>query len=190
VLRPAFPIETPRLTLRPFTAGDLADLHSYASRDDVVRYLYWEARDLAQCREALEGYQRRTALEKEGDALVLAAEWREAGRMIGQVSLFWLSEEHRQGEAGFIVNPEFQGRGLATEAVGGMLGLGFDGLGLHRIVGRCDARNTPSARLMERLGMRREAHFVQSEVFKGEWSDEFVYAMLEHEWRDRRAATG
>ena len=64
-----------------------------------------------------------------------------------------------------------------------MLRLGFEELGLHRIIGRIDARNTPSARVLERLGMRREAHFVHNEILKGEWTDEVVYAMLEDEWR-------
>ena len=62
--------------------------------------------------------------------------------------------------------------------------MGFDELGLHRIEGRIDARNTPSARVLERLGMRREAHFVQNEFIKGEWTDEVVYAVLAAEWRD------
>jgi len=56
------------------------------------------------------------------------------------------------------------------------------------VIGRCDARNEGSARVMERLGMRREAHFVQNEIFKGEWSDEFVYAMLASEFHHRATA--
>ena len=52
------------------------------------------------------------------------------------------------------------------------------------IIARLDARNTASARVLEHLGMRREAHFVQNEFFKGEWSDELVYAMLNDEWRE------
>jgi RimJ/RimL family protein N-acetyltransferase len=69
-----------------------------------------------------------------------------------------------------------------------LLRLGFAGLGLHRIIGCCDARNLSSARLLERLGMRREAHFVHNEIFKGEWGDEFQYAMLDQEWVERRQA--
>jgi RimJ/RimL family protein N-acetyltransferase len=64
-----------------------------------------------------------------------------------------------------------------------MLRLGFEELGLHRIMGRIDARNEPSARVLERLGMRREAHMLENEFVKGEWTDEVVYALLEHEWR-------
>jgi RimJ/RimL family protein N-acetyltransferase len=63
-----------------------------------------------------------------------------------------------------------------------VLRLGFEDLGLHRIFGRIDGRNTASARVLERLGMRREAHFIQNEIVKGEWTDEVVYALTEDEW--------
>ncbi|MCW2947645.1 MAG: GCN5-related N-acetyltransferase, partial [Actinoallomurus sp.] len=93
---------------------------------------------------------------------------------------------HRQGEVGYIFHPDHGGRGYATEAAEVVLRLGFEELGLHRIVGRLDGRNTASARVLERLGLRREAHFVQNELVKGEWTDEVVYAMLADEWRARR----
>jgi RimJ/RimL family protein N-acetyltransferase len=69
-----------------------------------------------------------------------------------------------------------------------LLHLGFDGLGLHRITARLDARNQASARVAGRLGMRQEAHLLHNEWFKGEWSDELDFAMLEAEWSDRKAA--
>jgi RimJ/RimL family protein N-acetyltransferase len=188
VLRPSYPILTERLSLRPLTDGDLDDVHAYYSRPEVTRYLYWGTRDRDGSREALDDYSRYTALESEGDGLVLAMVARDGGRVVGQVSLHWDSEEHRQGEIGFVVNPDYHGRGLAREAAMAMLRLGFDDLGLHRITGRCDARNLASARLMERLGMRREAHLVENEFVKGEWTDELVFAMLEQEWRAIRAA--
>lgn len=63
-----------------------------------------------------------------------------------------------------------------------MLRLGFEGLGLHRILGHCDARNEALAQLMECLEMQREAHFRENEFFQGEWVDEYVYALLATEW--------
>jgi RimJ/RimL family protein N-acetyltransferase len=63
-----------------------------------------------------------------------------------------------------------------------MLHLGFVDLGLHRILGRLDARNAASANVLERLGMRREAHILENEFVKGEWTDELLYAMLAREW--------
>ncbi len=185
VLRPDYPLVTERLELRPLRLDDLDDLLVYHSRPDVTRYLYWEPRDRAGVMDTLRQRMRMSSLAREGDRLVLGAALRSTGTVIGEVNLGWLSEYHRQGEIGFVFNPAYHGRGLAGEAAAVMLRLGFENLGLHRIVGRCEARNAPSARLMERLGMRREAHLVHSEIFKGEWSDEFVYAMLDHEWRAR-----
>jgi RimJ/RimL family protein N-acetyltransferase len=191
VLRPEYPLETARLVLRPFQARDLQDLYAFHSLPEVTRFLYWEARDLEQVRGVLEAKMRQGVLEDEGQMLALAVVWQEVGVVVGEVSLHWLSRRHRQGEVGFVFHPGYQGRGLATEAAAVVLGLGFGDLGLHRMVGRCDAQNLASARLLERLGMRREAHFVENELFKGAWGDELVYAMLEHEWRARpRAADG
>jgi RimJ/RimL family protein N-acetyltransferase len=187
VLRPGSPIATARLILRPFVPDDLDDLYAYHSRPDVARYLLWEARDRRQAADALARKIRQGALSDEGQSLVLAVVWREVGQVIGEVKLEWLSQQHRQGEIGFVFNPDYHGKGLATEAAEVVLGLGFGELGLHRIIGRCDGQNGPSARLMERLGMRQEAHFVHNEIFKGEWGDELVYAMLDHEWQARAA---
>jgi RimJ/RimL family protein N-acetyltransferase len=71
-----------------------------------------------------------------------------------------------------------------------MLELGFDALGLHRIIGRIDARNDASAAVLRRVGMRQEAVLVENEWFKGEWSTEIDFAILEHEWRARREPAG
>jgi len=185
MLRPTYPIETARLRLRPFTLDDLDALHAIQSRPDVARYLYWGPRSRDEVYEALAARARRTTLEAAGDTLVLAMERRDSGALIGDVNLHWLSAEHQQGEIGFVLHPDHHGQGFAREAAMEMLRLGFDGLGLRRIIGRCDARNDASARLMERLGMRREAHFRQNELFKGEWGDEYVYAMLAAEWTAR-----
>jgi RimJ/RimL family protein N-acetyltransferase len=63
-----------------------------------------------------------------------------------------------------------------------MLHLAFDQLGLHRVTASVDARNTASLRLADRLGMRRETHLVSNRWFKGVWSDEIAFALLEYEW--------
>ncbi len=183
MLVPEYPIATERLLLRPLGPDDLDDVYAYHSRPDVARYLYWEPRTRDEVALVLADKAKETELHAEGDRLGLGVYWPEVGRVVGDVVLFWRDRDFRQGEVGFVFNPEFHGRGLATEAAAAMLDLGFAGLRLHRVFGRCDARNTPSARLMERLGMRREAHFVHDEFFKGEWGDQFVYAILESEWR-------
>jgi RimJ/RimL family protein N-acetyltransferase len=182
MLRPSFPLRTERLLLRPFGDDDLQALYLMQSREDVTRYLYWGPRSSDEARHMLERLMRMTAIDDDSSALRLAALLQDSGVLIGDFSLQRVSREHGQGEIGFIVHPDHHGRGYATEAASLLLRLGFEELGLHRIVGRCDARNTASARLMERLGMRREAHLRENEFVKGEWCDELIYAMLDSEW--------
>jgi RimJ/RimL family protein N-acetyltransferase len=190
---PTFPILTERLVLRLFTLDDLDALHAYQSLPDAVRYVPWEARTREESRVALDRKMATVWPSEDGEVLTVAVERQDTGEMIGDVILALKSNEHRQGEIGFIFHPDHGGRGYATEAADVVLRLGFDELGLHRIVGHCDARNGASAALMERLGMRREAHFRHNEVFKGEWGEEFVYAILDDEWRglhEAEAASG
>jgi RimJ/RimL family protein N-acetyltransferase len=183
MLRPAYPIATERLHLRPFAPGDLDALLAIHGDPDVVRYTYFEVRDRDELRGVLAEKQRRDVLAKEGDALNLAAVVAATGELVGDMSLFWRSEEHRQGEVGYILDPSHQGRGYATEATRALLRIGFDDCGFHRICGRLDARNTASARVLERVGMRREAHLLENEYVKGEWTGELVYALLARGWR-------
>jgi len=179
------PIETSRLRLRPFAADDLDALFAYQSRDDVTRYLYWDARNREEVREALERKIEATSIRAEGDFLALAAESASTGELVGDVVLQLINEEHRTGEIGFMVHPDHHGHGYATEAAEPLLRIALADLRLHRVIGRVEARNTASARVLEKLGMRREAHLVENEYVKGEWQSELVYAILDREWRAR-----
>ncbi|GGP64714.1 GNAT family N-acetyltransferase [Saccharothrix coeruleofusca] len=178
--KPDYPIRTERLLLRPFTPADHAALHSWQSRPDVVRYLYGGPRTHEQTAESLALKCSVTWPSEEGQHLALALQ--RGDEVIGETVLKWHSREHRQGEIGYILHPDHHGRGYATEASRAMLRLAFENLGLHRVTASCDARNEASWRVMERLGMRREAHFRHNEWFKGGWGDEMIYAMLEDEW--------
>ncbi|MDI6105966.1 GNAT family protein [Actinoplanes sp. NEAU-A12] len=176
-------IRTARLLLRPFTADDVDDVWSYQRKEVVARYMPWRERDREETAAAVRQMVTENALSGDGDCLSLAVVDPDAGTVMGQVELVWLSRVDRQGEIGFVFNPQYQGRGMATEAVRELLHLGFDQLGLHRIVGRCVAKNSASAALLRRIGMRQEAHFIESFLLKGSREDELVYAMLQREWR-------
>lgn len=177
----AFPILTERLLLRPFALADLAGLHDISSRPDVTRFVPWEPRDEPTVREVLE---RRVEGRQEG--LSIAVVLRNAtAALIGDISVFPFAPEHGTAEFGFIFHPDHHGMGMATEACAAVMKIAFEELDLHRIIGRCDVRNAASVRLMERLGMRREAHLIENEFLKGEWTDEYDYAILAREWRLR-----
>jgi RimJ/RimL family protein N-acetyltransferase len=181
-MKPAWPLETERLVLRAFEEGDLDALYKAHSDADVVRWLYNEPRTLEESRELL-GRKVAGALLAEGDWVSAAVIERETGHFVGDVGVHWESEQHKTGEIGFIFDPAYQGRGYATEAARAVLDFAFDGMGFHRVIGRTEARNVASARVLEKLGMRLEAHLVENEWVKGEWSSELVYAMLEREWQ-------
>ncbi|SDY01166.1 Protein N-acetyltransferase, RimJ/RimL family [Amycolatopsis xylanica] len=187
MLRPDYPITTERLILRPFRSDDLDALNAFQSRSDVARYLYWGPRSRAESAAALAKRIHSSTLQKEGQFLAIAVELASTGQLIGDLNLEYLSAEHRQGEIGFVFHPDFHGKGFAAEAAAELLRLGFEELGLHRIIGRCDGRNIASSSLMERLGMRKEAHLRENEVVKGDWTDELIFAMLEDEWKAREA---
>jgi len=176
------PIETDRLLLRPFETDDVDALYEIHSDERVVRYLYNDARTLGEVRELLGRKIAGAVVGQEGDWLSAAVVLRHSKELVGDVSLLWGSAVHRWGELGFIFHPMHHGNGYATEASRPMLGFAFETLGLHRVIGRADARNVGSTRVLEKLGMRREAHLVENEWVKGEWQSEFVYSMLDREW--------
>ena len=177
------PIETSRLRLRPFVAGDFDALFSYQSRDDVTRFLLWGSRSRDEVRHALQLKLAATAIRGEGDFLAVAAESIQTGEIVGDAVLGLVSAENLQGEIGYIVHPDHHGQGYATEMARPLLRIAFDGLRLHRVTGSLDARNAASARVLEKLGMRREAHLVENDFVKDEWQSELIYAILATEWR-------
>lgn len=178
------PIQTARLTIRKYVESDYDDLLKLQSDPDVVRFLLYGAKDAAQVRESLRQRMAPPPLDNDGQAATWAVTLTESGQHLGEVTFFMVSVQHRMGEIGFVFRPEAHGHGYGSEAVVELLRIGFEDLRLHRLIGRCDGRNTASAALMKRIGMRQEAHFVSNEFLKGEWTDELVFAMLDHEWAD------
>lgn len=185
---------TERLVLRPLRESDLDDVYAYQSRDDVVRYLPWDVRTREASAEHLAKRVAWTRLENDGDFLVVAvelpAEPDRPARVIGDLSLILTSAANRQAEVGWVFHPDFHGQGYATEAAATLLELAFSELASHRVFANLDPRNDASVRLCTRLGMRREAHFVHDQIFKGEFADTYVYAILDVEWMTRSSIDG
>jgi len=188
MFEPEYPIRTKRLLLRPYARADVDAVYAYQRLPEVHRYLYTEPRSLAEVEALVAERAGAGALTGPGQPLNLVADLADTGQLVGDCVLFWHSQEHEQGEIGYTLNPAYHGRGLATEAATALLRLGFDGLALHRVTGRLDARNVASARVLERAGLRREAHLIENEFVKGEWTDELIYAILRREWEARLPA--
>lgn len=154
---------------------------------EVARYLYEEPLSPEQTRDLLTRKMAATAWVSEGDWLGAAVVERASGLTVGDVGLHWVSERDRTAEIGFTFDPRCQGKGFATEAARALVDWAFTAAGIHRVIGRAEARNIASARVLEKLGMRREAHLVENEWVKGEWQSELIYAVLAREWPSRSA---
>jgi RimJ/RimL family protein N-acetyltransferase len=181
----AFPLLTERLLIRPLTPDDLDRHHALFADTDVVRYLYFGPFDRAAAQDHLE---RRSVVQlpSEGGWINFGVEVQGYSVLIGELAMGFISAGHAHYEVGYVFDAAYEGHGYATEGAAMIVELAFAGLGAHRVSGRLDARNERSARVLERLGMRREAHFLENEFVKGEWTDELVYAVLEPEWRALR----
>jgi RimJ/RimL family protein N-acetyltransferase len=179
------PLSTERLLLRAFVESDLEAVHALGSDPEVVRYIPWPVRTREQSQQWLADRIVGNRLEKDDDGVVWAVVRRSDERLLGGVNLWWRSIADQQAEVGYVFAREAQGVGYATEAVRAVVDTAFRVLDVHRVYARLDARNEASARLLTRLGMRHEAHLREDGIFKGEWGDTDLYAVLAQEWRSR-----
>lgn len=179
-IRPAWPLRTERLTLRPWAEGDFEAFFEMQRDEEVARWQYNDPRDEAESRRVFD--YKKMSYEMGGNFAWIGCAVVAGGEVVGDLTLNVRSEEHRGGELGFIVHPRHQGKGYATEAARALLRWAFEEVGFHRVYGRTEPRNEASGRVMEKLGMRKEAHFVENEWVKGEWQSDVVYAMLDREW--------
>jgi RimJ/RimL family protein N-acetyltransferase len=168
-------IETERLLLRMWQPTELAELHALRSYEGAVRWLYEDPATEDESRARLARRVGETRFAITGDAIGLAID--RDGVVVGDVSLHFTSAEHLQAEIGYIVHPDHQGRGYATEAAAALVDHAFDELGLHRVIGTVEPRNAGSTRVLELVGMTREALLVENELVKGEWQSEAIYAV-------------
>ncbi len=174
-------IETPRLTLRRFRAQDKPAFTAYRNDPGVARYQSWEAFTEEEANALIQGMET-LPFGLPGQGLQIAVEERSSGGLIGDCYLQVEAHDTRQAEIGFTLSSRHQGKGFASEALLALLSDAFVRLDLHRIAAVTDSRNSPAAALLERLGFRREGHFLQNIWFKGAWGDEYLYAVLREEW--------
>jgi len=184
-------LETKRLTLREFEESDAEACNEYERQPHVVRYQSFPTRTLD---ESLDYIKDSMASARESPrsiydlAVVLREGGAEGGRLVGRCGLKVTSREDREGALWYILHPEYWGRGLIVEAARALLAFGFEELALHRVIVDSEPANTASIRVAEKLGMRREAHFVENAWVKGVWTDSVIFALLDREWRAQERA--
>ena len=174
-----------RLVLRPFRESDLEAFVAYRSDPEVARYQSWDTPYTAAQAAAFFEDLKCAQAGSPGVWYQLAVERRDAPGLIGDCAYQVQTDDPRQAQIGFTFARAHQKQGYASEAVSRLLAYLFDELHLHRVCATCDEENPASFHLMERVGMRREAHWIENIWFKGKWGSEFTYAILDREWREQ-----
>jgi RimJ/RimL family protein N-acetyltransferase len=181
-----WPVRTDRLALRPAVREDADSVWAFRRLDDVSRWLTRAPRSIEEHRAQ---FLDPDSLAK---SLVIGLDGQIIGDLMVAVGNGWSQAEVAekaqacQADLGWVLHPDFSGRGFATEAVREVLRICFEDLGLRRVTADCFAANDASWRLMERIGMRREVATVRESLHRsGEWLDGLGYALLADEWRSR-----
>ena len=180
-------LTTNRLLLRPYQETDWAAAHAYGVIPEVSQFMEWGPNTEEDTRAFIE---RCVAAAQEPEArgfffaIVLTSE----GTMISGCDIGPTNRSH-EFSIGYCLHPDYWGHGYTTEAAGCLLRLGFEGLGLRRITSECDPDNVGSWRVMEKIGMRREAQEREAVWFKDRWHDWLRYAILDHEWKRQAERT-
>jgi len=162
-----FLLETDRLRIRHFQDSDLESFLDYRNDLDVARYQGWDV-----------PYPREKAVE-------FVAEM-SAKEPPVQGEAFFLKKDEPQAYIGCTIARPHWRKGYGIEATRRLLSYLFDELDLHRVIAITDVNNLASFHVLERMGFRREGHFVENLMFKGHWASEYHYAMLEREWKTLR----
>jgi RimJ/RimL family protein N-acetyltransferase len=178
-------ITTERLELRHFRPEDAAAFSAYRSVPDVARFQSWSAPfSLNEARATATRFADGDPLQPGWFQYAIALD----GLLIGDIGLNTF-DNLMQADIGYTLAPEYQGKGYATEAVGGLLEHLFTERDLHRVSAEVDARNVASARLLERLGFQQEGFRPQNTWFKDEWTDDLLFGLLRSKWRSARTAS-
>jgi ribosomal-protein-alanine N-acetyltransferase len=175
-------LTTDRLVLRPLEAGDFRAVHAYASDPEVVRFMDWGPNTLDDTTVFLDR-MITSAARSPRTQFPLAIVPATGDVPVGVVELQIDSAEHRRADVGYVLGRSAWGHGYASEAAAAMLRFGFDELGLHKISATCDPDNRGSARVLEKIGMRREGVLRDHFLVRGQWRDRLLWAALHPDQR-------
>jgi RimJ/RimL family protein N-acetyltransferase len=179
-------LHTQRLLLRNFIASDLEAFLTYRNDPEVAKYQSWSIPYSREKGEAFIREMQDVHAPKQGDWLQLALELKETGALIGDVAFGIKVDDIRQATVGFTIASAYWQNGYATEAMIALLDYLFEDVDMHRVVADCDTENIGSWKTLEKLGFRREAHFVESLLIDGAYTSEYYYGLLQREWRTRK----
>ncbi|MBB6459508.1 GNAT family N-acetyltransferase [Flammeovirga kamogawensis] len=172
-------LETNRLLLRSIDLNDAPDFFSYRSDTEANKYQSFVPVVLKEAEQLI--LRLPTDFNKIGTWFQLGICKKGEDNLIGDIGVHFIDNE--QVEIGITLSKDEQRKGFAKEALTVLFDFLFKELNKHRITASVDPANVDSLKLMEKLGMRKEAHHIQSLFFKGEWVDDIIFALLKKEWK-------
>lgn len=177
-----FPIlETENLILRQISLDDDHEVFEIRSNPETMKFI---PRPLAETIEDAQKFigECNSSIEK-NDLINWAIAKREDNKLIGMIGFFRLQPENFRGEIGYILNPNFHGKGIMKEATDEALKYGFEKLNFHSIEAVIDPRNNASERILQKTGFTKEAHFKENFFYNGEFLDSVIYSLLKSNYR-------
>lgn len=182
-------IETERLILDPLRQEDAKDLFLYRSDPEVARFQGWQPGSLEEAEDFI-SEQLNIEFGQAGHWCQLAIRSKHTGELVGDFGVHFPPTKETQIEFGLSLKPPDQRKGYAREVMVAGIDLAFRQWGYRRLIASVDPRNTASMALCRALGLRQEAHHLESYYFRGEWADDVIFAMLAREWPPARVGGG
>jgi RimJ/RimL family protein N-acetyltransferase len=174
-------LETERLIIRPIQPDDKVDIFEYRSDTETNKYQSWIPKTINDVELFINGISKQIDMPETWFQFVLLK--KENQKVIGDLGVHFWDKQNKQVEIGCTLNKYYHNYGYATEAICRIIDFLFIELKKHRIITSIDPDNKSSIRLVERIGFRKEAHFVKSIFVNGIWVDDLIYALIEKDWK-------
>ena len=175
------PMSTERLILREFELTDLESMHQYLSDPMVLKYMMQNTTNEEQSKEYVNRFLKFQQDEPR-NFVRFAILLKSNGSLIGECGINMPNIDHREGEIVYRFHKDYWGHGYACEAAYKVIDFGFNEIGLHRIEAMCDSRNMVSARVLEKVGMKKEGCLREHQYVKGHWRSSLLFSILENEF--------
>jgi len=177
-------VQTARLVLRNFIDSDLESFLAYRNDPEVAKYQGWGLPYPREKGEAFIAFMKERIALKQGGWIQFAIALKDTDELIGDLGCYIKEDDIRQARIGFTIAAKHWRKGYMSEVTPCLLEYLFEDMDIHRVVADCDVDNVASYRTLEKLGFRREAHFVESYLVNGVYASEYHYGLLQREWRE------
>lgn len=177
-------IKSEKVYLQGLEEKHWKDVHEYVSQDKVCQYQPWDP----NTEQESQNFVKQVIIDANKEVrsrFVFAIVLKENGKMIGAGEFNIRDFTNKVGEIGYIVNPDYWGKGIATEVAKQLIEFGFKEFNLHRIYATCDPRNVGSSKVLEKIGMTNEGRIRENLLIKDGWRDSLLYSILEQEWVEK-----